>query len=93
MFKRKKAEPIKPKKIIRRKCKHCGKMKTNPYSFTIVPSINYYDKIPVYNKNAKKTDRIDLKDHKNKHGIKITKKVDVSYFCDTNCYNQEKYSD
>ena len=86
MFKRKKVEPIKPKKIIRRKCKHCGKMKTNPYSFTTVPPINHYDKIPVYSKSARKTDRIDLKDYTNKYGVKITKKVDISYFCDTKCY-------
>ena len=86
MFKRKKVEPIKPKKIIRRKCKHCGKMKTNPYCFTTVPSINIYDGIPVYSKSGRKTDRIDLKDYTNTYGVKITKKVDVSYFCDTECY-------
>ena len=93
MFKRKKAEPIKPKKIIRRKCKYCGKMKTNPYCFTTVPEINIYDRIPVYSKNARKTDRIDLKDYTNTHGIRINKKVDVSYFCDTKCYRYEKYGD
>ena len=86
MFKRKKVEPIKPKKIIRRKCKHCGKMKTNPYSFTTVPSINIYDGIPVYSKSGRKTDRIDLRDYTNRYNVKINKKVDISYFCDTNCY-------
>jgi hypothetical protein len=86
MFRRKKVEPIKPRKIIRRKCKHCGKMKTNPYCFTTVPPINHYDKIPVYNKNAVKTDRIDLRDYTNTHGVKIKKKVDISYFCDQECH-------
>ena len=86
MFKRKKVEPIKPKKIIRRKCKHCGKMKTNPYSFPTVRSINHYDKIPVYSKSARKTDRIDLRNYTNTYGVKINKKVDISYFCNTQCY-------
>ena len=49
-------------------------MKTNPYCFTTVPEINIYDRIPVYSKNARKTDRIDLKDYTNVHGIKVNKK-------------------
>ena len=74
---RKKAEPIKPRKIIRRKCKQCGKMKTDPYTYTIVPSIPLWDKIPIYSKNATKTDRIDLKGNK---------KVEIKYFCDQECH-------
>lgn len=74
---RKKAEPIKPRKIIRRKCKQCGKMKTGPYTYTRVPPIPLWDKIPVYNKNAKKTDRIDLKGNK---------KVEIKYYCDQECH-------
>ena len=74
---RKKAEPIKPRKIIRRKCKQCGKMKTNPYTYTEVPSISIWDTIPIYNRNAIKTDRIDLKG---------TKKVAIKYYCDQECH-------
>lgn len=74
---RKKAEPIKPKKIIRRKCKQCGKMKTNPYTYTVVPSIPLWDKMPIYNKNSTKTDRIDLKGNN---------KVEIKYYCDQECH-------
>jgi len=74
---RKKAEPIKPRKIIRRKCKQCGKMKTDPYTYTIVPSIPLWDKIPIYSKNATKTDRIDLKGNK---------EVEIKYYCDQECH-------
>ena len=64
MFKpRQKPVVIEKKKPIRRKCFNCGKMKTNPYIFTVVPSISMYDnKIPLYNKNITHTNRIDLKD-------------------------------
>jgi hypothetical protein len=90
MFKpRQKQVVMKPKKPIRRKCFNCGKMKTNPYIFTVVPSISMYDnKIPLYNKNVTHTNRIDLKDKKDQLGIVNKKKVDISYYCDTECHKE-----
>ena len=90
MFKpRQKPEVIEKKKPIRRKCFNCGKMKTNPYIFTVVPSISMYDnKIPLYNKNVTHTNRIDLKDKKDQLGIMNKKKVDISYYCDTECHKE-----
>ena len=94
MFKpRQKQEVMKPKKPIRRKCFNCGKMKTNPYIFTVVPSISMYDtKIPLYNKNVTHTNRIDLKDKKDKFGVVTKKKVDISYYCDTECHKEHTQS-
>jgi ribosomal protein L44E len=90
MFKpRQKPVVIEKKKPIRRKCFNCGKMKTNPYIFTVVPSISMYDnKIPLYNKNVTHTNRIDLKDKKDQLGIVNKKKVDISYYCDTECHKE-----
>ena len=90
MFKsRQKKVVLEPKKPIRRKCFNCGKMKTNPYIFTVVPSISMYDnKIPLYNKNVTHTNRIDLKDKKDQLGIVNKKKVDISYYCDTECHKE-----
>lgn len=94
MFKpRQKPEVIEKKKPIRRKCFNCGKMKTNPYIFTVVPSISMYDnKIPLYNKNLTHTNRIDLKDKKDQLGIMNKKKVDISYYCDTECHKEHSQS-
>ena len=90
MFKsRQKPVVIEKKKPIRRKCFNCGNMKTNPYIFTVVPSISMYDnKIPLYNKNVTHTNRIDLKDKKDQLGIVNKKKVDISYYCDTECHKE-----
>ena len=90
MFKsRQKPVVMEKKKPIRRKCFNCGKMKTNPYIFTVVPSISMYDnKIPLYNKNVTHTNRIDLKDKKDQLGIVNKKKVDISYYCDTECHKE-----
>ena len=76
--------PVKriPRKTIRRKCHHCGKMKTNPLVHHIVPPISPYGQIPVYQKNGIKTSREDLKGD-----MKIT----VRNYCDREC--KSKYSD
>ena len=71
-----------------KKCHTCGKMATKPYRYTIVPSINPYGIIPNYNKNSEKTKRIDLKDGKDQFGLKIRKKVDIEYYCDTECHKK-----
>ena len=60
------------KVIIRRKCHTCGTMKTDPYVYTTVPSLNPYSIIPNYNKNAEHPLRADLKDAIN--GLSISKK-------------------
>ena len=70
------------RKTIRRKCHHCGKMKTNPLVHHIVPPISPYGQIPVYQKNATKIDRTDLKG---------SMKVIVRNYCDREC--KSKYSD
>ena len=44
-------------KPIRKKCRTCGKMATNPYVYHIVPSRNPWN-IPNYVKNGPRTDAI-----------------------------------
>ena len=46
---------------IRRKCNQCGKMKTNPFIYHIVPEYKNIMEIPTYSRTAQKTPRIDLK--------------------------------
>ena len=70
------------RKTIRRKCHHCGKMKTNPLVHHIVPPISVYGQIPIYKKGGEKTDRVDLKGNM---------KVIVRNYCDRDC--KSKYSD
>ena len=36
-----------PRKTFKRKCHHCGKMKTNPYVYHIVPSVSSYAQPPL----------------------------------------------
>ena len=62
--------------IIRRKCHSCGKMATKPLVFHVVPSYSYGAEIPVYQKNAPKTKRVDLKGDR---------KVAVYNYCDREC--------
>ena len=64
------------RKTIRRKCHHCGKMKTNPYEYHIVPSTLVYEKIPIYQKGGTKINRVDLKGDK---------KVIIQNFCNMEC--------
>ena len=71
-----------------KKCHTCGKMATKPYRYTIVPSINPYGIIPNYNKNSAKPDRVDLKDGMDQFGLVIRKKVDIKYYCDTECHKK-----
>ena len=67
--------------IIKRKCYSCGKMATNPYTYTIVPSYSYGAQIPIYEKNAPKTKRADLKGKR---------KVFVYNYCNRECYELRK---
>ena len=71
------------KKPIRRKCYSCSKMATRPYVYHVVPSYEYGAQIPVYQKNAPKTDRIDLKGDR---------KVAVYNYCDRKCMDTHKGS-
>jgi hypothetical protein len=48
-------------KPIKRKCHNCGKMATKPYVYHIVPAFSYGAEIPVYQKSALKTNRIELR--------------------------------
>ena len=65
-----------PRKTFKRKCHHCGKMKTNPYVYHIVPSVSSYAQPPMYQKGGKKVNREDLKGDM---------KVTVRNFCDSEC--------
>ena len=76
------------KVIIRRKCHTCGTMKTDPYVYTTVPSINPYGIIPNYNKNVEHPLRADLKDGKDQFGLVVKKKVHITYYCDTECHEK-----
>jgi len=51
-------------KPIRRKCYSCGKMATNPYVYHVVPAFSYGAEIPVYQKSAPKTNRVELRGHR-----------------------------
>jgi hypothetical protein len=51
-------------KPIRRKCHSCGKMATNPYVYHVVPAFSYGVEIPVYQKSAPKTNRLELRGNK-----------------------------
>ena len=64
------------RKTIRRKCHHCGTMKTNPLVHHIVPSVSVYAQPPMYQKGGKKINREDLKGDK---------KVTIRNFCDSEC--------
>ena len=70
-----------PRKTFKRKCHHCGKMKTNPLVHHIVPSISPYGEIPIYQKGGEKTDRVDLKGK-----MKIT----VMNYCNIECRRRRK---
>jgi hypothetical protein len=67
------------KKPIRRKCHNCGKMATNPLVYHIVPSYSFPYDIPIYQKNAPRTNRVDLKGDR---------KISVYNFCDNECYEE-----
>ena len=69
------------KKPIRRKCYNCGKMATNPLVYHVVPSYNFPYDIPIYQKNAPRTNRIDLKGDR---------KISAYNFCDNQCYEEGK---
>ena len=47
--------------IIRRKCYSCSKMATKPYVYHVVPSYSHVTEIPVYQKSAPKTNRVELR--------------------------------
>ena len=72
---------MKTEKPIRRKCYSCGKMATNPYTYTIVPSYTYGQQMPIYEKNAPKTKRVELKGKR---------KVLVYKYCNRECYELRK---
>ena len=62
--------------IIRRKCYSCSKMATKPYVYHIVPSYNYGQQIPLYEKSGVKTSRVDLRGKR---------KVLVFNYCNREC--------
>ena len=64
---------------IRRKCNHCGKMKTNPFIYHIVPEYKNIMEIPTYSRTAQKTSRIDLKGDR---------KIKAFHYCDRECYHK-----
>ena len=68
-------------KPIKRKCHSCGKMATNPYTYTIVPTYTYGQEIPLYNKSGVKTNRVDLKGER---------KVFIHNYCNKECYNESR---
>ena len=69
--------------IIRRKCHHCGKMVTKPFTFQIVPPYNDFTDIPVYIRGGEKTPRTELKgDRKNQE----------SHYCNQECYRSASMS-
>ena len=78
---RKKIMKKKVTKPIRRKCHNCGKMATNPLVYHIVPSYKFPYDIPIYQKSAPKTNRVDLKGDR---------KISVYNFCDNECYEEGK---
>jgi len=77
MFKMKKKIEIETKKPIRRKCYNCGKMATNPLVYHIVPTYNFPYDIPIYQKNAPRTNRVDLRGDR---------KISAYNFCDNECW-------
>jgi|TARA_B100001079_G_scaffold228966_1_gene207421 hypothetical protein len=68
-------------KPIKRKCHSCGKMATNPYTYTIVPTYTYGQEIPLYTKSGVKTNRVDLKGER---------KVLIHNYCNKECYNESR---
>ena len=70
--------------IIRRKCHHCGKMATKPFTFQIVPSYADFRDIPVYLRNSTKIPRNELKGDR---------KIQESHYCNQECYRSASLSD
>ena len=70
-----------PRKTFKRKCHTCGKMATNPYVYHIVPSYEYGQQIPLYEKSGVKTNRVELKGNR---------KVLVYNYCNRECYENKK---
>ena len=68
-------------KPIKRKCHNCGKMATKPYVYHVVPSYSYGAQIPIYQKSAPKTNRVDLKGDR---------KILAYNFCNNQCYEEGK---
>ena len=68
-------------KLKKRKCYSCGKMATNPLVYQIVPSYNFPYDIPIYQKNAPKTKRVDLKGKR---------KVLVYNYCNRECCENKR---
>ena len=60
----------------KQKCDYCDKVADKPYTFTVVPSVAFYDGIKPYSKKAPKIKRLDLKDEQT---------VNVYYYCDSEC--------
>ena len=69
--------------IIRRKCHHCGKMATKPFTFQIVPAYNDFTEIPVYVRGSVKTPRNELKGDR---------KIQESHYCNQDCYRSASMS-
>ncbi len=63
--------------IIRRKCHHCGKMATKPFTFQIVPSYSDFTEIPVYLRGGVKIPRTELKGDR---------KIQEFHYCNQECY-------
>jgi|TARA_B100001971_G_scaffold9521_1_gene7825 hypothetical protein len=68
-------------KKMKRKCHTCGKMATDPYTFSVVPTHNVFETIPPYSKAAKKVARSEVKE------------IITHNYCNRECYEnrlQEK---
>ena len=70
--------------IIRRKCHHCGKMATKPFTFQIVPSYKNVADIPVYLRGSTKIPRTELKGDR---------KIQEFHYCNQECYRSANLSD
>ena len=58
---------------IRKKCYNCGKIRLVKHKKTILPTAGSQWKIPIYNKNATKKNRVDLPG------------VVIEYYCSVEC--------
>ena len=70
--------------VIRRKCHHCGKMATKPFTFQIVPSYKNVTDIPVYLRGSTKIPRTELKGDR---------KIQEFHYCNQECYRFANLSD
>ena len=63
-------------KKMKRKCYSCGKMATDPYTFSTVPTHNEFETIPLYSKASTKIKRSEVKG------------VVIHNYCNRECYEE-----